>query len=162
MWWILGAVLLYLELFGIGIGLIVKSLGESRWRLALIPIYGLRYVGSAAGIFKVLAVPVKKCALFVAELLAVILLCCLYWQWGIINVAPEGAQRLGQIMILPVTICYLLIYMSVLSSSARIYKRFGVQHYVLLVLLSLLLLPIPFIFCKIRNRKAISLDKMFD
>ena len=162
MWWILGAVLLYLELFGTGIALLNKSLGESRWYLALIPVYGLRYVGNTAGVFKVLGIPVKKCALFIAELLAVILLCCLYWQWGINNLVPLGAERLGQIMILPVTICYALIYITVLSASARIYKRFNVRLYVLWVLLSLLLLPIPFIFYTNRDRRAIPLNELFD
>ena len=162
MWWILGAVLLYLELFSVGIAILNKSLGERRWYLALIPVYGLRYVENAAGVFKVLVVPVKKCALFVAELLLVILLCCLYWQWGIYNVVSDGVKNLGQIMILPVTICYALMYITVLSASARIYKRFNVRLYVLWVLLSMLLLPIPCIFYAIKDRRAIPLSELFD
>lgn len=162
MWWIFGAVLLYLELFGAGIALVVKSLGEKKWYLALIPVYGLQYLSAAAGVFKVLSVPVKKCALFVAELLLVILLCCLYWSWGIQNVVPRGAKMLGQIMLLPVVICYALIYLTVLSSSARIYKRFRVKRLALVVLLSMLLLPIPFVFLKIRNGNAVPLNEMFD
>ena len=51
----MGAVLLYLELFSVGIAILNKSLGERRWYLALIPVYGLRYVENAAG---------SKCLLF--------------------------------------------------------------------------------------------------
>lgn len=161
MWWIFGATLLYLEIFSIGIALISKTLGEKRWFLAFVPIYGLTFVNKVAGAFKVLSIPVKKFAAFTAELFVVILLCCAYWQWGIDNVAPKGAKYLGQIMILPVAICYILLYIALLKASLKIYKRFYVQKLGVTMLVSLLLIPIPFILCGIRNNEAQSLSEMF-
>jgi hypothetical protein len=162
MWWILGATLLYLELLGAGIAFLNRSLGEKQWYLALIPVYGLQYLGRAAGVFKVLAVPVKKCALFFAELLIVAFLCGLYWYWGVRHVVPKGAAMLGQIMLLPIAICYGLMYLSILSASLRIYKRFYVKRLVWVMLASMLLLPVPFIYYAIKDRKAMPLSEMFD
>lgn len=162
MWWAFGAALLYLEFFSAGIAVLNKSLGESRWYLALIPVYGLQYLGNLSGDFKVLAVPVKKTALFMAELFVVILLCCAYWQWGNWNVQPKGARYLGQIMILPVVICYALMYLAVLSSSMRIYKRFYAKKLVWMMLASLFLLPIPVFFFSLKDKKAMPLCEMFD
>lgn len=162
MWWFFGAALLYLECFSVGIALINRSLGENRWYLALIPVYGLSYVGKAAGVFKVLAIPVKKFAGFSAECLIIILLCCLYWDWGLHNVVPRGSAMLQQIMLLPVVICYLLIYMGILSATARICKRFNARGLVWIKLASVFLLPIPFILCKIKNGQAMPLNEMFN
>lgn len=161
MWWIIGITLLYFEYLSAGIAFLCRSEGERRWYLALVPIYGLKYLGRVAGVFTVLSVPVRKCLAFFAELMLVAVLCGLYWSWGVDNLTEKAYVLLGQIMILPIAICYALMYLAVIKATARICKRYGVRKLALAVLASLFLLPIPVIFYKIKDNAAMSLSEMY-
>lgn len=161
MWIAVAVTLLFLEYFCVGLAVLSKATGDKRWYLALVPVYGLSYLNKLGGVFTVLSVPVKKCFPLFAELLLVSLLCGLYWTWGVNTLIERAYTMLGQIMILPIVVCYAIMYFSLVRGSQRIYKRFGGKHSVAAGLSFLLLLPIPAVLISLRGNEPMSLADMF-
>lgn len=146
MWLAVIAILVYLELLQTGLFFLVKNSGEKNPYTAFIPVYGLKYLTAVAGKIKILSVPVTRPFGFFAELLAISLLCALYWNWGLNNLTVKAYTWLGEIMILPIIICLALCYIAIVKSAFKVCEDYTGAKRVLLSVLSLLVLPVPFIF----------------
>ena len=146
MWFAVIAILVYLELLQTGIFFLIKDSGEKNIYTVFIPVYGLKYLTAVAGKFKILSVPVTRPFGFFAELLIISLLCALYWNWGMNNLTVKAYTWLGQIMLLPIIICLALCYDAVVKSAFKVCGDYSGAKKVLFIILSLLVLPVPFIY----------------
>ncbi len=146
MWVAVIAILVYLELLQTGIFFLMKDSGEKNLYTVFIPVYGLKYLTAVAGKIRILSVPVTRPSGFFAELLIVSFLCALYWNWGVHNLTLKAYTWLGQIMLLPIVICLALCYVAVVKSAFNVCEEYAGAKKVLFKILSLLALPVPFIY----------------
>ncbi len=146
MWIAAVSIIVYLELYQIGLFFLLKDTTEKPSFAIFVPIYGLKYMTKASGTFKILNVPLQKPFGFFAELLIVALLCSLYWNWGIANLVEKAYTWLGQIMIIPIVVCLALCYIAIAKSAINVFKTTSGIRRAGVVLLSVLIAPVPFMF----------------
>lgn len=146
MWIATVSILVYLELYQIGLFFLLNNTTEKPSFSIFVPIYGLKYMTKASGAFKVLSVPLTKPFGFFAELLIIAFLCSLYWNWGVANLTVKAYTWLGEIMLIPVVVCLGLCYIAIVKSSVNVFKMSDGLKRLGIILLSLLILPVPFMF----------------
>ncbi|MBR1868118.1 MAG: hypothetical protein IJ800_06050, partial [Clostridia bacterium] len=120
--------------------------GEKDAKLCFIPFYAFWVANRLTGVFSVLTIPVKRFHVYVVELVAIVLLAFVYGCWGEGNLPEPSIPALWQIMGVIMGICAFLLWMALLSSSGKIYRRFNAERENAAKWLSSLVITIPFIY----------------
>ncbi|MBR2507078.1 MAG: hypothetical protein IKB70_09330 [Bacilli bacterium] len=145
--------------YSIGAYFVLKKLGyEKAWK-AFLPFYAFQLINKVGGTFSVFTIPVRKYTGTVIVLTVVVTLACLYGFWGNIYLPIESIGPLWEIMILVISICGLIFYVSLISSTLKLFLRFQLEHTKLITLLVALVLPMPFVYIYLSKKELRILKK---
>ena len=148
------ALLVFIELYSIGVMLLAKKTGEKDALLCLVPFYAFKVANRLTGTFAVLTIPVKKYHSMVAILVVVSLLAMVYGCWGDINLPVESIDSLWQIMGVVMGLCGLLFWISLIASSRKVFRRFNVDWEKTATLIAALVITIPFMYIFVALNKT--------
>ncbi len=137
-----------MEYYSIGVVFLAKSYGIEKPLKNLIPFYAFKTAREISGPFSILTIPVKKFASMMIVVSVLAILALIYANWGTYNLPELSAISLWQIMWLIIGLSIAIFYAGLICITPKICRRFNVQKEKLCVLLSLLVLPIPFIYYK--------------
>lgn len=152
-------ILVFVYHYSIGVYFVLKRLGyEKAWK-AFIPFYAFQLVNKAAGTFTVLTIPVRKYSLTIIILSVFICLAALYGFWGDTYLPIESSGPLWEIMALVIGICAAIFYISLITSSTKLFLRFQLEHTRLITFLVVLIIPIPFVYIYLSKKELRILTK---
>lgn len=160
--WILAAgILVGVEVYSLGVVFLAKKCGEkSPWK-NMIPYFAFKTARRISGPFAVLTIPVKKMAGTMVFVSVAAVLACLWAEWGDSSLPLISSEALWQIMWVVMCICALVAYMTVISCSAKLYRRFNVKNETLYVLLSLFLVTVPFLYIVVSRNQPRTMREMY-
>lgn len=139
-------ILAFTYYYSIGVYFVLKRLGyEKAWK-AFIPFYAYQLINNVAGTFSVFTIPTKKYTPTVIILSVIVCLCGLYGFWGDIYLPVESSGPLWEIMALVIGLCSLIFYVSLISSTTKLFLKFQVNKVKTLTFLTFLILPLPFVY----------------
>ena len=152
-------ILVFSYYYSIGVYFVLKRLGyEKAWK-AFIPFYAFQLINKAAGTFSVFTIPVRKYTPTVILLSVITCLACLYGFWGNEYLPELSIGPLWEIMALIIGICALIFYVSLISSTSKLFLRFRLEGTKLITLLTCLILPIPFVYIYLSKKELRILKK---
>ena len=161
MWYILIAFLLYLIILSVSTAVLCKKAGYADWKQAFIPLWSFRLLYRLTGEFKVFSIPMKK--YFETTLIYTLLFfaCIVGFVWGKENLSEKSYGYFQQIVYLPFIISLILFDFSIYFGAEKVYTRFHVKKTFIIRLLTLLLIPVPFIFLAICKNEVRKDEEMF-
>ena len=139
-------ILLYIELYSIGVYFVARKLNYVKAWQNFIPFYAFKTIERVTMGFSILVIPVRKAVITVVILAIAVLAACAYGLWGEANLPEVSRESLWQIMMVIVVICAIIFFLFILASSKKVYRRFEVEHEWLYVLFSLPLVTVPFLY----------------
>ena len=139
-------ILLYVELYSLGIYFVARKLNYAKPYKNFIPFYAFKTIERVTMGFSILMIPVRKAVTTMVILAVAVLLACAYGLWGNVNLPEVSRESLWQIMLVIVVICSIIFFLFILASSIKVYRRFEVAHEWLYVLFSLPLVTVPFLY----------------
>ena len=140
------AIILLVEIYSVGVIFVAKSFGKKEVYKNLIPFYAFKTAREISGPFSILTIPVKKFATMMITVSGVAILALAYASWGQVNLPETSAKSLWQIMWLVAGLTLAIFYFGMVCSTPKICRRFSVEREKLCVVLSLLIVTIPFIY----------------
>ena len=152
MWyWIIVGV--FIELYAVGMTVLAKNSQIKHYGLCLIPFVAFFYVDKILPQgFSVLSIQVKRFGRSVITLVLVSLGAYLYMQWGVNNLPEKEIVPITQLMFVPIGICLIIFWATVVSSTLTLMFGFGVE-FKFEKLVCLLLIPVPFVLLFINRGK---------
>lgn len=145
------SILLLIEIYSIGVLFLVKKTGENDYLKCLIPFYSFKKVNELTGVFKILTIPVVKYMSMMIELVTITLIAVLYGCWGdkhLVGTKYVSHGPLWQIMGVVIGLMALITFISLLSSSKKIARRFNIQNegFFTLCCLPVITIPIAYVY----------------
>lgn len=152
MWgWIIFAV--FIELYAVGMTVLAKHSQMKNYGLCLIPFVAFFYVDKILpNGFSALSIKIKSLGKLVITLLIVSLASYVYMQWGINNLPEKEIVPITQLMLVPISICFIIFWVALVSSTLTLMFGFGME-FKCENLVCILLIPIPFIMLFINRKK---------
>lgn len=139
-------ILLLVEYYSLGVVFLAKGYGIEKPYKNFIPYYAFKTARKISGPFSILTIPVKKFSSLMISMSVVVVLAVVYASWGGTNLPEPSASSLWQIMTLVIVICGAIFYSGIVCIMPKICRRFYVRREKLYVFLSLLILPVPFLY----------------
>ena len=152
-------IIVFVYYYSVGVYFVLKKLKVEKAWMAFIPFYAFQLINKAAGTFSVFTIPVKKYTGVVLILTITTCLCGLYGFWGDIYLPIESSVPLWEIMILIIGLCALIFYVSLVSCTTKLFLRFQLKSVKLLTFLTLLIIPLPFIYIYLSKQERRELYK---
>lgn len=150
---IIVGILGFVYYYSFGAFFVLKRLGVAKVWKVFIPFYAFKMVNDIIGIFSLFSIPVKKYMGLTIILSVISSLACLYGFWGNENLPIQSIEPLWQVMILIVSLCFLTLYASLISSTIRLMLKFKIEKEKRLIFLSALLLPLPFVYIYLSRKE---------
>lgn len=149
---VLIGILIFLELYGISVGLIERREGNRRFWLCFIPFVAFYFVDARLHGFTVLTIRVKSLLLTMILMGVIALAAFLVSQWGIARFPSEASEPLAQLMYVPMGFAAFVAWVCLGKTSSDLLFLFH-HEFPCDLLVCLLLLPIPAFFAIIAFRK---------
>ncbi len=140
------ALIVFIELYSVGVMALAKKAGESDYLYCLIPFYAFYMTNRLTGLFAVLTIPVRKFHGMMAIICAVSLGAMLYACWGDSHLPSLSAPSLWQIMGVVLGLCALLAWVAIVASSRKLFRRFNVEKEKTATLLAAFIVTAPFMY----------------
>ena len=143
--WII--LLIWIEIYSIGITILAKRNKTPYYAIYLIPFVSLFYVDKFTGGFKVMTIPVKKWGETILIFLVIVILSQIGCQWAITTLSAEMAGYFVQIMLLPICTCGLLYWFGTIASTLKMLNILGLDFKGAIFLVALMF-PIPILLLR--------------
>ena len=156
------AMLVFIELYSVGVMALAKKAGECDYWHCLIPFYAFYMTNRLTGVFSVLTIPVKKFQGMMGIICAVSLGAMLYACWGDENLPALSAPSLWQIMGVVMGLCAFLAWLALIASSRKIFRRFNVDKEKTSTFLAAFIITAPFMYMFVaKNNQPRALKDMY-
>ena len=145
-------ILLFLEVYGIAMGLLERRFGNKRFWLCFIPFLAFRFVDARLKGFRVMTIHVKS--LFVTMILMGLIALGAFFvsRWGEGRFPPEASGPLTQLMAVPMGFAAFVAWVCIAQTSSDLLFLFH-HEFPCDLLVCLILLPVPVLFTVIAFSK---------
>ena len=143
--WII--LLIWIEIYSIGITILAKRKQVPYYAIYLIPFISLFYVDKFTDGFKILTIPVKKWGKTVCIFLTIVILSQIGCHWATTTLTVEMAGYFVEIMLLPICTCGLIYWFGTIASTIKMLDILDLNFKGAIFFVALLL-PIPFLLLR--------------
>ena len=143
--WII--LLIWIEIYSIGITILAKRRQVPYYAIYLIPFVSVFFVDQFTDGFKILTIPVQKWGKTVLIFLVVVILSQIGCHWAITTLTAEMAGYFVQIMFLPICTCGLIYWFGTIASTLKMLDILDLNFKGAIFLVALML-PIPILLLR--------------
>ena len=152
MWgWIAFAI--FVELYAVGMTVLAKNSQMENYLLCLIPFVAFFYVDKILPDgFRSFTIKTNSFGKMIVKMVIISIAAYIYMQWGVHNLPEKEIEPITQLMMVPIGICILVFWVTLVSSTLTLMYGFGMDI-PCERLICILLIPIPFLLMFINKNK---------